>query len=213
MGGGSLFDNLSELISKTVGKESPSEEEKSVAQSDLLIETLKIVSVQASEGLGKELNEFLNGRGNLLETTRSAISRSGSSAAKDLAAVLKETFNLSSASANTVAALLVKLIPSINKTTSEEETSKPKRPRKKKTSTSSNVKPAAKKSKRRESSTTSGPSSSSKPKKKKTSGSKKASAARPKQKTATKKKTSTGSNTKKRKSSSRSVDLPVSEEA
>ena len=155
----SLFDNLAELISKEVGKESSLEAERSGEQENILVESLKAFAGQSSEGVGKEVNEFLNGRGSLLETTRSAVVRSGSSASKEVGVFLKEAFNLPATMANTLAALIVKIFPSISKLTGEEQAAKPKRPRKKKASTSTS------KPKKRKTSSSTKPSSSSKPKK------------------------------------------------
>lgn len=195
----SLFDELAGLISKEVGKESSSEAEQPGEPENILVESLKVFAGQLGVGVGKEVNEFLNGRGSLLETTRTAVVRSGSSASKEVAVFLKEAFNLPATMANTLAALLVKIFPSISKLTGEEDASKPKRPRKKKASTSTS------KPKKRKTTSGTKPSSSSKPKKKKTSeGKKPAAATKPK-----KRKTST---TKKRRSSSRSVEIPIGEE-
>jgi hypothetical protein len=204
----SLFDDLAGLISKEVGKESSSGAEQTGEQENILAESLKVFAGQLGAGVGKEVNEFLNGRGSLLETTRSAVVRSGSSASKEVAVFLKEAFNLPATMANTLAALLVKIFPSISKLTGEEEAVKPKRPRKKKASAS------ASKPKKRKTASSAKPSSSAKPKKKKTSESKKpAAAAKPKKrKTSTTKKTAPSSKTKKRRSSSRSVEIPIGEE-
>ena len=195
----SLFDELAGLISKEVGKESSSEAELPGELENILVESLKALAGQLGEGVGKEVNEFLNGRGSLLETTRTAVVRSGSSASKEVAVFLKEAFNLPAAMANTLAILLVKIFPSISKLTGEEDAAKPKRPRKKKASTSTS------KPKKRKTTSGTKPSSSSKPKKKKTlEGKKPVAATKPK-----KRKTST---TKKRSSSSRSVEIPIGEE-
>jgi len=198
----SLFDDLAGLISKEVGKESSSGAEPPGEQENILVESLKVFAEQSGEGVGKEVNEFLSGRGLLLETTRSAVIRSGSSASREVAVFLKEAFNLPASMANTLAALIVKIFPSISKLTGEEEAAKPRRPRKKKASTS------ASKPKKRKTST------GTTPKKKKTSESKKpAAAAKPKKrKTSTTKKTAASSKTKKRRSSSRSVEIPIGEE-
>jgi len=203
----SLLDDLAGLISKEVGKESSSGAKPPGDQENILVESLKVFAGQSGEGVGKEVNEFLNGRGSLLETTRSAVVRSGSSASKEVAVFLKEAFNLPATMANTLAALIVKIFPSISKLTGEEEAEKPKRTRKKKASIS-----ASKPNKRKTSSSTK-PSSSSKPKKKLTSESKKPAAAKPKKrKTSTAKKTAVSSKTKKRKSSSKSIEIPIGEE-
>jgi len=203
----SLFDDLAGLISKEVGKESSSGAEQTGEQENILAESLKVFAGQLGAGVGKEVNEFLNGRGSLLETTRSAVVRSGSSASKEVAVFLKEAFNLPATMANTLAALIVKIFPSISKLTGEEEAAKPKRPRKKKASTS------ASKPKKQKTASSAKPSSSSKPKKKISESKKPAAATKPKKrKTSTTKKTAAGSKTKKRKSSSRSVEIPIGEE-
>jgi hypothetical protein len=197
----SLFDDLAGLISKEVGKESSSGAEPPGEQENILVESLKVFAEQSGEGVGKEVNEFLSGRGRLLETTRSAVIRSGSSASREVAVFLKEAFNLPATMANTLAALIVKIFPSISKLTGEAEAAKPRRPRKKKAST-----PASKPKKRKTSTGTT-------PKKKKTSESKKpAASTKPKKrKTSTTKKTATSSQTKKRRTSTRSLEIPTGE--
>lgn len=82
-----------------------------------MIESLKALTENFGEAVGKEVSEFLNGKGTLLETTRTAVARGGSSAVTEVAELLTDKFGISPPLARIVATLLVRLFPSISKLT------------------------------------------------------------------------------------------------
>lgn len=228
--------SLSDLFSKLVPDELEARLAGRTVDSDerdgLLIEALRSLAGQSESSMATALNEFLNGKGVLLERTRSAVTRGGKTATNEVADFLKEHFNLSASVAKTIATLLVRLFPSISMLTGEESISKPKprrrtkpktassakpasasKPRKRKTATS--ARPAAsRKSTKRKTSTNAKPASSSQPKKRKTASNKKpASASKPsKQKTSTGTKSSSSSKAKNRGTATRSIEIPPGEE-
>lgn len=162
----SLGDMLSKIITDAVEK--PEGENNAAAEPvSPLVQGLKSAAGLAGGEVQNAVEEFLSGKGDLLDTTRTAVERGGTSANSVVAAFLQEKFKLSPTLAGIIAPLLVRLFPAIgNLTGTSSTTSKPK-PRRKKKPTASTAKPAAsskKKPKKKEAATT-------KPKKKKTSSS------------------------------------------
>lgn len=104
---------------------------------------LKLVAGQAGGGAENEVNDFLNGRGELLETTRAAVARGGKSAASVVADFLEEKLHLSAPLAKIIAPLVVQLFPAIKQITGTETATKPK-PRRKKKKEESSTKPKPK---------------------------------------------------------------------
>ena len=203
----SLSDDLSKLFSSE-RVENP-EGENPNEQDNSLIERLKALAGGSEEGVGKEVNEFLEGKGSLLESTRAAVTGGKRTAIKELAAILAEKFGLSTPLAQIIATLLVRLFPSISKLTGGTTTTKPKPRRKTKPKTSSSSK-----TKKRKTTSSAKPTASSKTKKRKTSSSAKQSTSSKakKRKTTSSKKTASSSKSRKRKSSSRTLEIPVDEE-
>lgn len=175
---------LSDLISQIL----PDEVEKAIGlgkdqpgdDNPVLIASLKAAAGQSGSLVETAVNQFLNGEGDLLETTRSAVTRSKTTAKNEVAAFLESKFNLSPAVAKLLATLLVKLFPSIAKLTGEASAEKKKPRRKKKPTTTSSAKKET--------------SSKKKPKKKKTTSQSKPAASKP----AAKKKKPTATSSKKK---------------
>jgi len=122
---------------------------------NILIASLKAAAGQSGGLVDKAVNEFLTGEGDLLDITRSAVTRSKASAKNEVAKFLETKFKLSPVAAKLISMLLVKLLPSISELTGADaaEKKKPRRkkkPKKKKTTTKPKTtasKPAAKKKK------------------------------------------------------------------
>lgn len=133
-----------------------------------LIKGLQLLTNSASGPLAAAVSEFVSGKGDLLEFTRAAVTRGKRGAAGEVAEFLTKTFDMKAETARTVAALLVRIFPSIGKLAGDMagETDKPRRRRK--TTSSAKDKPAAKKPKKRKTSA----SSTAKPKKPVTTASK-----------------------------------------
>lgn len=155
-----------------LGKARPAED------NNILIASLKAAAGQSGGLVDTAVNQFLNGEGDLLATTRSAVTRSKATAKNEVAVFLEDKFKLSPAVAKLIAMLLVKIFPAISQLTGESTATK-KKPRKKKPKTSSSAKTTA--------------SSKKKPKKKKTTSKPNTTASRP----AAKKKKPAAKGTKK----------------
>jgi len=211
----SLSDELSKLFPNEPENKPAPEGENSGDQDSLMIESLKALVGNFDEAVGKEVGEFLNGKGTLLETTRTAVARRGSSAITEVAALLTDKFGLSSPLARVVATLLVRLFPSISKLTGEETSPKPKPHRKTKPKTSSSVKPhGSSKPKKRKTSSSTKPATASKPKKRKTTSSAKQTASsKAKKRKPTSSKKPAASKPRKRKTLSRTQEIPSGEDA
>ncbi len=112
-------------------------------QNSRTIELLKSIAGQAGGGVENELSAFLNGSGALLETTRTAVARSGSSASgrktatNEVAAFLTSQLHFSAPIAKLIAPLVIQIFPAIGNLTGSSTTSKPKPRRKKKEDSSS----------------------------------------------------------------------------
>ncbi len=166
---GLLSDLIPDEIEKRLGLGGESSDEPDTRA----VELLKAAAGQAGGGVENELNDFLNGRGALLETTRSAVVRGGStaegrkSAASEVAAFLTERLNLSAPLAKLVAPLVIQLFPAIGKLAGGSATTtkpKPRRKKKKEEGGTSKPRPSqAHKPKPKPSSSTR-PASSQKPK-------------------------------------------------
>jgi len=113
----------------------------------LQADTLKVLASLSGGVLEPEISEFLNGSGVLHENTRSALTRGKKTASSEVAALLTEQFKLAPATAGVIAALLVRLFPSISKLTgtAAPEKKKPRRKTKPKAEASSTTKKRKKK--------------------------------------------------------------------
>ena len=139
----SISGLLAQLISKPGKKDSAAEPESAGQGSSPLVDTLKTAAGLAGGGIEPAVNEFLNGQGELHETTRAAVTRGSRSAVSDVAKLLTSRFKLAPAIANLIAPLLVKLLPSIGQSAGGESAPKPKARRKAKPKTSSSAKTEA----------------------------------------------------------------------
>lgn len=111
---------------------------------DALVASLQAAADASSGEVENEIGAFLNGEGALLETTRAAVLKSGSTAVTDVAEVLAKQFGLSSAVARVVAALVVKLLPKAEKKAAKKKKAKKKPTTKPGETTSSKKKPKKK---------------------------------------------------------------------
>lgn len=125
----SLSDQLSHLINDTLGIDASPEEETTDEQQDILAASLQAVAGRSDPALETALDEFLEGKGVLHETTRLAATRGGNPLA-DIVKLLTSQFKLSPAVAKILAALILKLQPSAGKETGKETAAK-KKPRRK----------------------------------------------------------------------------------
>jgi hypothetical protein len=157
---------MDENIIPEVPKEStPAEPTRSTApisidsenEADVLSAGLKALAGVSGGALSTAVEDFLGGKGELLEATRSASSKAKKTAKEEVAAFLTKNLKLSPTLAKLVAPILLKLFPVLGKTvggkeTTEKPASKPKpkpkpttkpktKPKKKKTS--EKEKPAA----------------------------------------------------------------------
>jgi hypothetical protein len=136
---------------------------------NLLTESLKAFAVQSGGGMEQEVNGFLSGKGALLETTKNAVARGGSSASGEVAAVLSKQFNLPAAIAKIISSILVRLFPDIKKLTGPTTTSKAKTRRSLKIETHPSTRTAtSKKRKKVKTSSATKPAASTKRKKTRT---------------------------------------------
>ncbi|HWQ84473.1 MAG TPA: hypothetical protein VN363_07905 [Anaerolineales bacterium] len=183
----SLSDLVSQILPDEVEQTIGLDKAKPAGDNNILIASLKAAAGQSGSQVENAIDQFLKGEGDLLETTRSAVSRSKTTAKNEVAAFLEEKFKLSPAVAKLIAMLLVKIFPAISELTGETAAKKKKPRRKKdpKPTASSKKKPSKKKAKPRPKTTASKPAA--KKKKTSTSSSKKKATTRkkPKKKTRT----------------------------
>jgi hypothetical protein len=135
-------DLLSQLIPDQIEESLGLGEAAQKSQDSLLIALLKEAVSPNSGPLGELIDQFLDGKGVLHETTRTALARGPRSAQREVASFLSETLNLNAATAKVVASLLVRLFPALGKLGAAEEKAKPRR--KKKPASSSSTKPKKK---------------------------------------------------------------------
>ncbi len=160
-----LSDLLSQILPDDVeqaiglGKDKPGED------NPVLIASLKAAAGQSGGLVDTAVNQFLNGEGDLLETTRRSVTRSKTTAKNEVAAFLESKFNLSPAVAKLLAMLLVKIFPSIGKLTGEPsaEKKKPRRKKKPKTTASASKETSSKKKPKKKKTTTRPKTTASKP--------------------------------------------------
>jgi hypothetical protein len=133
--------DLSDKSSGTAG-ESAGEADR------VLVESVKAFAGQSGGPLEGALEEFLGGKGALLEAAQAAGTRRGS-AVDEVVAVLAKQFKLSPAVAALLAGLLVKLLPFAGKETAKEPAAKKKPKAKRKRPPPQGRSPAARKSRRR----------------------------------------------------------------
>lgn len=105
-------------------------------ETNLLAAGLKALAGSSGGPLVDAVEEFLGGKGELLENTRSVLLRNKTTAEKEVAEFLEKKFNLSPVVAALVAPLVIKLVPALAKSVTGSTTSttaaKPKpKPRKK----------------------------------------------------------------------------------
>ena len=113
----------------------------------ILTDILKSAASRAGGPIEAAVEEFLGGKGELLESTRSSLSRGKTAAKKEINAFLIEKFNLAPAVAKVIASLLIKLVPQLGELIGEKEKSavKKKAAKSKKKTASTTKKKAAKK--------------------------------------------------------------------
>ncbi len=166
---------LSQIIPDEIGKSLGLGGENAGKQNSRAFELLKNVAGQAGGGVENELNDFLNGRGALLETTRAAVARGGTSttgrktAANEVSAFLTNQLHFSALIAELIAPLVIQIFPAIGNLAGSGTASKPKPRRKKKEDSSS----APSHSHRPRPSSSTKPAASHKPRKPKNSSSSK----------------------------------------
>jgi len=127
-------------------------------EADVLSASLKALAGASGGALSTAIEDFLSGKGELLEATRSASSKAKKTAREEVAAFLTKNLKLSPTLAKLVAPILLKLFPVLGKTVGGKEstekpaskpkpkpkpTTKPKTKPKKKKKTSEKEKPAA----------------------------------------------------------------------
>lgn len=114
----------------------------------VLTDILKSAAARAGGPLQGAVEEFLGGKGELLESTRSSLTRGKTAAKKEIAAFLVERFKLAPAVAKVVANLLIRLVPALGELVGGEETQQTKPRRKKKSASKTAKKTATKKKKK-----------------------------------------------------------------
>jgi len=127
-------------------------------EADVLSASLKALAGASGGALSTAVEDFLGGKGELLEATRSASSKAKKTAKEEVAAFLTKNLKISPTLAKLVAPILLKLFPVLGKTVGGKETTekpaskpkpkpkpttKPKTKPKKKKKTSEKEKPAA----------------------------------------------------------------------
>jgi hypothetical protein len=125
----SLPDQISQLMNDTPEIKPDSSVEKTDEQKDVLLDSLKSVAGESDGALEAALDDFMNGKGILHETTRSALTRGGTGLS-DVITWLVKQFKLSPAVAKILASLILKMQPSGSQDTAKESTTK-KKPRRK----------------------------------------------------------------------------------
>ncbi len=139
----SLPDIFSQLLPDDLEKALGLEQDSSDEQNNILVASLKAAAGQSGGLVESAVSQFLNGEGDLHSATRTAITRSRSTAESEVAACLTTQFKLAPFTARMVAMLLVKLFPSIGKLTGAAAPAARKPRRKKKATASSKKNPAA----------------------------------------------------------------------
>lgn len=133
---------------------------------NLLAAGLKALAGSSGGPLVDAVEEFLGGKGELLETTRSVLLRNKTTAEKEVAEFLEKKFNLSPVVAALVAPLVIKLVPALAKSVAGSSTSttaaKPKPKPRKKPKTSEKETPKKPKAKPKTTSSRKKPSSTAK---------------------------------------------------
>jgi hypothetical protein len=152
----SLPDQISQLMNDTPEIEPDSAVEKPDEQKDILIDSLKAVAGQSDGALEAALDDFMNGKGILHETTRSALTRGGTGLS-DVITLLVKQFKLSPAVAKMIASLILKMQPSGSQDTAKESTTKKKPRRKTKPKAASAAKKKTSSSKKKKKKTTAKP--------------------------------------------------------
>ncbi len=112
----SLPDVIAQLAQAVTSEPAPTRKPLT-KKSSLQADTLRVLAGLSGGEADSEISEFLNGRGSLLETTRLALTHGKKTAVTELADFLTRQFKMSPAAAGVVAALLIKLFPSIGKLT------------------------------------------------------------------------------------------------
>lgn len=143
--------SISDLLSKFIPDQAEPGAEEADEQNNLLIQSLKALAGQSGDEAAAEVDEFLNGKGALHETTRTALVRGKSSAVDNLTQVLINQFKLSPTVASVIASLLVKVMPSIGKPSPAKK--KPRNKAKPKATASTKKKPKKKATSKPKSST------------------------------------------------------------
>ena len=145
-----LSDQISHLMNDTPENEPGPSEENTDEKKDILVESLKTAAGQTDGELDAALEEFMEGKGVLHETTRAAFTRSGSGLS-EVIKLLTSQFKLSPAVAKIIASLILKMQSSVSKETAKDSTAKkkPRRKAKPKAASSAKKKPAAKASQKK----------------------------------------------------------------
>lgn len=132
--------SLSDLLSKFIPDEAEQKSEREgQEQTSLIVQSLKALAGQSGDDTAAEVDEFLRGKGTLLDSTRASLVRGKSAAVDDLTRVLIDQFKLSPTIASVIAGLLVQVMPSIGKQAPAKK--KPRKKAKPKTTASSKKKP------------------------------------------------------------------------
>jgi len=161
----SILDLLSHFVSDDQDEQDAQGKTKSDEQNNLLITSLKALINKSGSAI--DIDEFLSGKGTLLETTRAALVSNSSAATEEIATILIKQFDIPPGIAKTLAGILISLLPSV-----ETETTETKKPRKKTkpkttasttTASSSTKKTAKKKETTKPKTTTSKPAAKKKP--------------------------------------------------
>jgi hypothetical protein len=157
-----LSDQISHLMNDTPENEPGPGDENTDAKKDILVESLKTEAGQTDAAL----DEFMEGRGVLHETTRAAITRGGSGL-NEVIQLLTSQFKLSPAVAKIIASLILKMQSSVSKETAKDSTTKKKPRRKPKTASSAKKKPISSKKPKKKTAAKAKKTTSKKPAKKK----------------------------------------------
>jgi hypothetical protein len=163
-----LPDQISHLMNDTPKNEPGPGDENTDAKKDILVESLKTEAGQTDGALDAALDEFMEGRGVLHETTRAAITRGGSGL-NEVIQLLTSQFKLSPAVAKIIASLILKMQSSVSKETAKDSTTKkkPRRKAKPKTASSAKKKPISSKKPKKKTAAKAKKTTSKKPAKKK----------------------------------------------
>jgi hypothetical protein len=164
-----LSDQISHLMNDTPEADPGPSEENTDEKKDILVESLKTAAGQTDGALDAALDEFMEGKGVLHETTRAAITR-GSSGLSEVIKLLTSQFKLSPAVAKIIASLILKMQSSVSKETAKDSTTKkkPRRKAKPKAASSAKKKPSSSKKPKKKTAAKAQKTTSKKPAKKKT---------------------------------------------